>query len=57
MFLGCADDFAEAETAMLDAARRTALEYFVFDFELERAVAMTLQKRGTAGSAGGIPAN
>jgi hypothetical protein len=52
-FLGTTDDFTAAKKVMLNAARRTALEHFVYDFKIGDNVATSLEQAGPAGKVGG----
>ena len=47
LFLGSTDGLTEAEAAMLNAASRTALEHFVYDFRLEALRALRLRGAGS----------
>jgi hypothetical protein len=49
--IGAACGFTEAKTEMLDAARRTGLNLFVYDIDREQVVATSLES-GPAGNAG-----
>jgi len=50
LYLGSTDDFTEAEATMLNAARQTALEHFVYDLRLEQNVATSFEDAGPAGN-------
>jgi hypothetical protein len=47
-YVGSTDDLTLAKAAMRDAVRRTALDYFVCDFELGQNVAASFEDGGPA---------
>jgi len=51
LYLGSTDDCVQAKTTMWNAARVTALDYFVYDFELGLNVATSFEGGGFAGNA------
>lgn len=50
LWVCAANDLIEAHQKMLNSARKTGLEHFVYDFELKRLVATSSEDGGAAGS-------